>query len=76
MNNGIPACWDPAEQEASRDRAEAQKLMFRPKCEYCGFPITGETYLDLTPFGIPGVACETCTSENTHYIEDLEDDYE
>lgn len=76
MKYDIPDCWDPAEQEARRDRAYAQKIMHRPWCQCCGCPVTGETYVDLAPFGIQGVACERCINIHTRYIEDLEDDYE
>lgn len=76
MSYDIPDCYDPVEQEARRDRAYAKKLMHRPQCEGCGCPITDETYIDLEPFGIHGYACEQCIRLNTHYTENLEDDYE
>ncbi len=70
----IPDCYDPVAQEAARDRAYVKSLMRRPRCQSCGCPITGETYLDLEQFGIRGIACEKCISANTCYTENLEDD--
>lgn len=76
MKYGIPDCWDPAEQEAGQDRVYAKSLMRRPKCQGCGCPIAGETYLDLDAFGIRGMACDRCVDAHTNYTDNLEDDYE
>ena len=76
MKYGIPASYDSAEQEARRDRAYAQRLMHRPRCQGCGCPVISETYLELDIFGIRGLACEQCVRANTRYTENLEGDYE
>lgn len=76
MKYDIPDCWDPAEQEARRDARHIAWLSKLPCCLGCGNPIASEMYLDLEPFGIQGRACEQCCSRHTHYMDDLEDDYE
>ena len=76
MKSNIPDCYDPIAQEARRDQEYAEWLMRLPKCLGCGCPTTGETYLDLEPFGIRGVACEKCVETHTHFIENLEVDDE
>lgn len=68
----IPDCYDPIEQERSRDLAYNARLMRRPRCQCCGCPVISETYLDLEPFGLKGVACERCIEGNTHDICNLE----
>lgn len=69
----IPDCYDPIEQEHSRDLAYAARLMRRPQCQCCSCPVISETYLALEPFGLKGVACERCIEGNTYDICNLED---
>ena len=73
---GLPACYDPLEQEARRDQRRVAWLSKLPRCLGCGDPITSEMYLDLEPFGIQGRACERCCGHHMHYNDVLEDFYE
>ena len=72
---GIPDCYDPVEQERRRDLSYTAMIMRRPCCECCGEHLTSETYLDLSAFGLNGVACERCIDKNTFATVDLDDDY-
>lgn len=76
MKKGVPDCYDPVAQEASRDARHVAWLSRLPRCLGCGDPITSEMYLDLEPFGIQGRACEQCYRRHMHYTDDLEDAYE
>lgn len=40
----------------------------KPMCQCCGREILTECYLDLAPFGLSGMACESCVSHHTHYL--------
>lgn len=75
MRNGIPECYEADRQAEARELAWTARVMKRPRCERCGKPLTGETYLDLEPFGLNGCACERCVSHNTRDIGDLDEDY-
>lgn len=54
----------PWRQEALLQHRRAKN----PICQCCGEEILTECYLDLEPFGILAVACETCVSRHTHYL--------
>lgn len=69
----IPDCYDPIEQERSRDLAYTARLMRRPRCHCCDEHILTETYLDLSDFGIKAYVCEKCVENNTHYTYELEE---
>lgn len=71
----IPDCYEADRQAERRDLAYTARLMRRPCCQRCGQHILSEKYLDLSPFGINGVACERCVDRNMEYTADLDDDY-
>ena len=73
MLRDIPDCYEADRQEEARQLAHTAMVMRRPRCECCGEPLMGDTYVDLEPFGLKGYACERCTSHNTRYVEDLEE---
>lgn len=74
MPRDIPDCYEADRQAEAMDLAHTARIMRRPRCERCGDPLMGEAYLDLSPFGLNGYACERCLNANTRYVEDLEDD--
>lgn len=61
----IPICYDAVKQFERRDRRQAKAVMSRPRCQCCGAPIQTETALDLTPFGLTGLACQRCVDRHT-----------
>ena len=63
-------------QYKQNDLAYTARIMRRPCCACCSKHILGETYLDLSPFGLNGVACEACVENNTATTADLDADYE
>jgi hypothetical protein len=69
----IPDCYEADRQEEARDLAYTARIMRRPRCERCDTPILSESYLDLSAFGLNGLACERCVNANTHATCDLED---
>ena len=71
----IPDCYEADRQFARMDLAYTARVMRRPCCEGCGERILTENYLDLSPFGINGVACERCVDRNTAATTDLDDAY-
>lgn len=64
---------DPADDFQLRDLAYTARIMRRARCAGCGCPVITETYLDLEPLGLQGVACERCVGANTHGVENLEE---
>lgn len=71
----IPDCYEADKQYDRMDRAHTARIMRRPCCECCGEHIQSESYLDLSPFGLNGVACERCVDRNTASTADLDDAY-
>lgn len=71
----IPDCYEADRQYARMDLAYTVRIMRRPCCECCGEHILSECYLDLSPFGLNGIACERCVKNNTLATCDLDDDY-
>lgn len=72
----IPDCYEADRQFERMDLAYTVRIMRRPCCECCGERILSEKYLDLSPFGLNGVACERCVENNTFATCDLDDAYE
>lgn len=70
----IPDCYDPIEQERSRDLAWTARITQRPRCQGCGGYLTGESCLDLTPFGIQAYACDRCVQAHSLDPYDLDDE--
>ena len=62
---------EPWLQEELRQIHLAARRARLPRCACCGEPIPTERFLDLRPFGLGAVACETCVEENFSYTEDL-----
>ena len=75
MPGQIPECYEADRQYERMDLAYTARIMRRPCCECCGEHILTESYLDLSPFGLSGVACERCIERNTACTADLDDDY-
>jgi len=71
----IPDCYEADRQYEAMDRAYTKRIMRRPCCACCGEHLMTENYLDLSPFGIPGVACERCVDKYTADTADLDDAY-
>lgn len=71
----IPECYEADRQYERMDRAYTARIMRRPCCKGCGERILTESYLDLSPFGVNGVACERCVDRHTADTADLDDDY-
>ena len=44
----------------------------RPRCVCCGEPVASQMCLDLSAFGLHGVACEDCIDGNLHNAEDVD----
>ena len=72
----IPDCYEADRQFDRMDLAYTARIMRRPRCQCCGGHILSENYLDLSPFGLSGVACERCVDQNTYATVDLDDAYE
>ena len=66
---------EPADDFQLRDLAYTARVMRRPRCVCCEEPILSETYLDLSNFGLDGVACERCVDQHTCNTGDLDEDY-
>lgn len=69
----VPDCYDPIEQERSRDLAYTIRMMRRPLCLGCNEHILTETCVDLSDFGIDGYICEKCMERNMQYTCELDD---
>ena len=74
MTNIVPDCYEADVQAEARELAYTARIMRRPRCERCGVPLIGDTYVDLGPFGLKGYACERCVTKCTYNVEDLEAD--
>lgn len=63
----IPDCYDPAAQEAANALSYTARVMRLPRCQCCDSPITTEQYLDLEPFGVKALACESCVKTHSRW---------
>lgn len=63
----LPGSLDPVAQAEQRERRWDRRD--GPRCLRCQEPVDTESYLDLMPFGIAGIACEKCVRRNSHWAD-------
>ena len=63
---------EPWQEEQLYQMALELRRQRRPWCVCCDEPIGTASYLDLTAFGLAGVACENCVDQNLGCTEDLD----
>ena len=57
---------EPWQQEQLWQLQLENKALHRPRCHCCDKPIKTELCLDLSPFGLQALACESCVENNMH----------
>ncbi len=62
---------EPWQEEDLRQLRQTARRLRLPRCACCDEPLPSETYLDLAPFGLSGVACEECVEMHTGFSDDL-----
>lgn len=70
----IPDCYEPDVMLAAQALQQAVHQLRLPCCQCCGLPIVTEKYLDLAPFGLSGLSCQTCFEKHSHYTDLWEED--
>lgn len=69
----IPDCYEADRQAEARDMEYTARLMRRPRCCKCGGFLAGETFMDLSDFGLPdSYACQRCMDAATIDVSDLD----
>ena len=66
---------EPWQEEDLRQLRLAARRLRLPRCACCDEPVATEVFLDLTPFGLQGVACERCVGVHTGCTDDLISSY-
>lgn len=57
---------EPWQQEQLWQLQLERHAQNRQQCHCCDRPIQTELYLDLSPFGLESLACESCVEKNLH----------